>query len=78
MHRLNEIEKRVSIFAIAFQLRFGLATEKAEAKQKGSKLNGTHHLLVYAKDINLSRSLWCLFSEDKQISLRARQRAGLT
>ena len=47
----------VSILAIAFQLRFGLAIGKVQANQEGSMLNGKNHIFIYANDVDLSMSL---------------------
>jgi len=69
---------RVSIFAITFQLCLGPCHCEGSSKAGEPKLNGTCHLLVYVNDVHLSSSLWCLFSQDKQISVRAGQRRGLT
>jgi len=71
-------DTRVWIFAITFQLCFGPCHSEGSSKAGESKLSVTYHLLVYANDVHLYESLWCLFSQDKQISVRADQRRGLT
>jgi hypothetical protein len=43
---------------VAFQLCFRYAIRRVQVNQDGLKLYGTHHLLVYADDVNiLGRSL---------------------
>ena len=39
--------------AIAFQLCLQYAIRRVQVNQDGMKLNGTHHLLVYADDVNI-------------------------
>jgi hypothetical protein len=51
-------------------LNFGLkyVIRKLQENQVGTKLNGTHQLLVYVNDVNLSGYNICIYHTEKQRS----------
>jgi hypothetical protein len=47
------VEARRCSIVIVFQLRFKVAIRKAQMKQDGLKLNGTHQILVNVDGVNI-------------------------
>jgi hypothetical protein len=63
--------------AIAFQLCFRICHAECQENQVGLKLYGTHHLLVYADDINLLGDNIDIIKKNTETLIDASKEVGL-
>jgi hypothetical protein len=65
------------VLSLLFNFALEYAIRRVQVNQDGFKLNGTHHLLVYASDVNrLGRSIHTI-KENAEVLIAANKKIGL-
>ena len=73
----NGLKQGDALSPLLFNFAFEYAIRSVQVKQDGLKLNGTHHLLVYAADVNILGGSVSNIKENVETLIMANKEIGL-